>query len=73
MLPQDFAVRLVEAENPLGAGDAAPRKGICWFVRGFGELMVKDINRPRGYRRAGITGANLRAPNDRRAARPETI
>ena len=66
--PQDFAIVRVQANNPLGAGDAPALERVRRFVRGLGKLVVEDIDAPLGHGGAGIAGANFSAPHHRRTA-----
>ena len=69
VLPDDFSVRLVEAEHAFVAGNEAAREGIGRIARAGVELAVEDEHAAIGNGGPGVTGADGNAPADGRAVR----
>jgi hypothetical protein len=71
MLPNNLAVALIQAQHSFLAVDNPTRKGISRIVRAFSKLPISDIDTPLRNRRAGISRANCRSPQNRWTVRWE--
>src|SRR5581483_6826891 len=67
VVPEDFAVGCVEAQDPFAARDDPARERIGRIVGALGKLAVSKINPAMRHSRTGVTRSNGRPPKDRRA------
>src|SRR5256885_517025 len=68
MLPNQFAVRFIQANDAFGSADDTAREGIGGIVHAFSELPVHDVSATMRNGWPGITRADSRSPEDWRPA-----